>query len=122
MRREELDNMWAETQLNADAANFRGEEYIAVCWTIEDNGLAFIMDATETSSASEALDDYFGSCAAMRIMCKSYTFKRPVTQMCSAYAIYRNGHYTLIEQTTCEVKTYNPKTTNNNAERQRRIS
>lgn len=109
MRKEELDNMWAETQLNADAANFRGKAYITVCWTIEDNGLAIIMDVTETSSASEALDEYFANCSAMRNMCKSYTFKRPVTQMCSAYATYRNGCYMLIEQCTCEVKTYNPK-------------
>lgn len=109
MRKEELDNMWAETQLNADAANFRGEEYIAICWTIEDNGLALIMDYTETPSASKALHEYGSNNIAMRAMCKDYKFKRPVYEMCSAIGRLQNGHYTLLEQCTREVKTYDPK-------------
>lgn len=109
MRKEELDNMWAETQLNADAANFRGEEYIAICWTIEDNGLALIMDYTETPSASKALHEFALNDIATRDMCKDYKFKRPVYAMCNAIGRLQNGHYTLLEQRTREVETYSPK-------------
>lgn len=109
MKKEELDNMWAETQLNADKANFRGEEYIAVCWTIEDNGLALIMEYTETPSASKALHEFALNDIAMRCMCKDYEFKRPVYAMCSAIGRLQNGHYILLEQRTREVETYNPK-------------
>lgn len=121
MKREELDNMWAEIQLNADAANFRGEEYIAICWTIEDNGLAIIMDYTETPSASKALREFSLNDIATRGMCKDYKFKRPVYAMCNAIGRLQNGHYILLEQCTREVETYSPKITNNNAVRQRRI-
>ena len=100
--------MWAELQLNVDSASFRGKEYISICWTIDEDGIADALDVTETHDINEALNDFEVNNRAASAMCKYYNFNRPVVYMCCALARFRNGCYTLIKQHTYNAKYATP--------------
>lgn len=108
MAKQELDNMWAELQLNVESASFRGKEYISICWTIDEDGKANALHVTETHDINEALRDFEANNIAANAMCKVYCFKRPVVYLCCALARFRYGCYMLIEQHTYNVKYATP--------------
>lgn len=104
MTKQELDNMWAEVQLNNEARKLRGCKYVSICWFINENGEARVADCFESWDFDSVCDDFDRTVRAAKNMANTYKFKNDTIYIASAFGVKRINHYCILADKTYIVK------------------
>ena len=99
MTEQELDNMWAELQLNNESSKLSGKRYVSIWWLIKEDGEAIIVDTVESNNALEARDDFQRNVRSTTKALKTFKNFESV-YICCALGARSGKHYKLLEQRT----------------------
>ena len=97
--KQELNNMWAEMQLNNEASKLSGERYVSIWWSIKEDGEAIIVDKVESNNALEARYDFQINVRSTKEALKTCKIFESV-YICCALGARSGKHYKLLEQYT----------------------